>query len=221
MAEWKRKGDIRPLPGGASSARGPFRSEGSPSGRPQPAWQPEPPTRSCLRGGADLTDRDAFTAFVEQRWTALLRLTWALTADRQLGEDLAQATLGRLWARWANVSRGGDPWPYTQRIAVTLASTWRRRRWTSEVVVRDLPDAPATDDTVRNADTREDVARWLRDLPRRQRAVVVLRFLADLSVEETAEVIGCSQGTVKSQTAKALGHLRALAIADQSEEQAS
>ena len=166
-----------------------------------------------------MSDREAFTAFVQQRWTPLVRLSWALTGDRQLGEDLAQATLDRVWRRWQNVSAGGDPWPYTQRIAVSLASTWRRRRWHTEVVTSDVaeprPLATATADLVLY---RDRVARWLNELPGKQRAVVTLRFLADLSVEETAAIAGCSTGTVKSQTAKALAHLRALAEQDRTSE---
>lgn len=113
--------------------------------------------------------------------------------------------------RWARVSRGGDPWPYAQRVAVSLAATWWQRRWRHvEVVGGPLPDAAADTDDFGAADTRDMVERWLATLPRRQRAVVVLRFLADLFVDETAETLHCSSGTVKSQTAKALGSLRAV-----------
>jgi RNA polymerase sigma-70 factor (sigma-E family) len=158
-----------------------------------------------------MADSEEFTAFAEARQSALLRLGWALTGDRHLGEDLAQATLDRLWARWPRVSRRGDPWPYAQRVAVSLAATWWRRRWRHvEVVSGELPDAPGDANEIAAADTRDMVERWLATLPRRQRAVIVLRFLADLSVDETAETLHCSPGTVKSQTAKALDRLRAL-----------
>jgi RNA polymerase sigma-70 factor (sigma-E family) len=158
-----------------------------------------------------VSDREAFTAFVEQRWAPLVRLAWALTGDLHLGEDLAQATLDRLWRRWAKVSASGDPWPYTQRIAVSLASTWRRRRWHTEVVVADVAEASPRIEVAEAVLDRHTVQRWLAELPRGQRTVVTLRFLGDLSVEETAAIAGCSTGTVKSQTAKALTRLRALA----------
>jgi RNA polymerase sigma-70 factor (sigma-E family) len=162
-----------------------------------------------------VSDREAFTAFVEQRWVPLVRLTWALTGDLHLGEDLAQASLDRLWRRWSKVSAGGDPWPYTQRIAVSLASTWRRRRWRTEIVTADVADTPAVDKEPADAlHDRDTVLRWMSALPPRQRAVVTLRFLCDLPVEETGVIVGCSPGTVKSQTAKALAHLRALAETD-------
>ena len=158
-----------------------------------------------------MTDEDAFTAFVAQRQMLLLRLCWALTGDRHRGEDLAQAVLDRLWRRWAKVSAGGDdPWPYTQRIAVSLASTWRRRLWSGEVATGHIGDRAESDRAGQLAD-RDEVARWLAVLARQQRAVIVLRFLADLSVEQTAVVLGCTSGTVKSQTAKALARLRTLA----------
>lgn len=158
-----------------------------------------------------MTQPEDFTAFVAVRQAGLVRLGWALTGDRHLGEDLAQATLDRVWARWARVSGRGDPWPYAQQVAVSLAATWWRRRWRHvEVVGGPSPEAPAATDDFADADTRDMVAQWLATLPRRQRAVVVLRFLADLPVDETAEILHCSPGTVKSQTAKALGKLRAL-----------
>ena len=167
-------------------------------------------------------DREDFTEFVERRQVQLLRLCRALTGDEQLGEDLAQATLHRLWARWVRVSSRGDPWAYAQRIAVSLASTWRRRQWRSEVASSDVPESghPAGDENVEL--TRATVARWLGTLSRKQRAVIVLRFLADRSVADTADVLGCSAGTVKSQTAAALRRLRTLAELDRmSEEQMS
>jgi RNA polymerase sigma-70 factor (sigma-E family) len=158
-----------------------------------------------------MAESEDFTAFVIARQAGLVRLGWALTGDRQLGEDLAQATLDRLWARWARISRRGDPWPYAQRVAVSLAATWWRRRWRHvELVGSPRPDAPADTDDFVAVDTRDMVTRWLATLPRRQRAVIVLRFLSDLSVDETAQILHCSTGTVKSQTAKALDSLELL-----------
>jgi RNA polymerase sigma-70 factor (sigma-E family) len=154
---------------------------------------------------------DAFAAFVRHRQVELVRLGWALTGDRQLGEDLAQTALQRLWPRWDHVSASGEPYAYAQRIMVNLWSSWRGRRWRQmERVVETPPDRHAEGDADR-LDANDEVDRWLATLPSRQRAVITLRFLLDMSVDETAERLGCSAGTVKSQTAKALGHLRALA----------
>lgn len=153
------------------------------------------------------------SVFVSVRQASLVRLGWSLTGDRQLGEDLAQAALARLWTRWATVSSGGDPWPYLQRVAVSLASSWRRRRWRGEVPSLSVPDVVDHFDGVVSVQETDSVERWLALLPVRQRAVIVLRFLFDLSVADSADRLGCSEGTVKSQTAKALRTLREYAEA--------
>lgn len=155
---------------------------------------------------------EAFADFVRRRQVELARLGWALTGDRQLGEDLVQAALQRLWPHWDRVSSRGESYAYAQRIMVNLWSSWRGRRWRQmEQVVEALPDRDADEDEADRLDANDEVDRWLTTLPPRQRAVVTLRFLLDLSVAETAERLGCSTGTVKSQTAKALDHLRELA----------
>ena len=159
---------------------------------------------ACLR---DVSER-GFDAFVRARHPALLRLTSALAGDRHTGEDLAQATWHRLWPRWNQVAGQGDPWAYTRRIAVSLSVSWSRRRWrTAEVVVTDVPDSASPVDGNSATLDRLVVAEWLAALPARQRAVVVLRFLEDLPVAEVAAALGCSEGTVKSQTSKALAKL--------------
>ena len=156
-----------------------------------------------------------FAAFVADHQVQLGRLGWALTGDAQLGEDLVQAALTRLWRRWEAVSRSGDPGAYLHRIMINLWSSWRGRRFRSaEFVVADPPmTAPGTrwDD---QASDRVDVDRWLNSVPPRQRAALVLRFLLDLSVEETAARLGCSPGTVKSQTSKGLQAMRAAMSSD-------
>jgi RNA polymerase sigma-70 factor (sigma-E family) len=167
-----------------------------------------------------VTDREGFAAFVEKRWKPLVRLGWALTGDLHLGEDLAQATLDRLWRRWPRVSANGDPWPYTQRIAVSIAATWRRRRWRGELPMeREHNEVGGVRDPADLFEDRDALLRWLRGLAPRQRSVIILRFLDDLSVEETAARVGCSTGTVKSQTARALDHLRELAEMDRTREE--
>lgn len=156
-----------------------------------------------------MREADDFGMFVESRQAALLRLAWALTGDKQLAEDLSQTALLRLWLRWSKVRGAGDPWPYLQQILVRTHITNARRRWHGEAPTAD-PAAELRDskDAFAEADQRDDVSRWLRSITPSQRAVVVLRFLADLSVEETARCLNCSEGAVKSQASKALGRLR-------------
>lgn len=154
---------------------------------------------------------DTFAEFVRHRQVQLVRMGWALTGDRQLGEDLAQTALQRLWPRWDRVSARGEPYAYVQRTMINLWSSWRGRRWRQVERTVEAPPERQSDADVDRLDANDEVDRWLARLPPRQRAVVTLRFLLDLSVDDTAERLGCSSGTVKSQTAKALEHLRVLA----------
>lgn len=145
-----------------------------------------------------------FDAFVTARWGALLRTAYLLTHDQGRAEDLVQAALTKLWFAWDRVD--GDPEPYVRRIMVTTYASWRRRRWWSELVsdrVGDLP-SPGSGTT----DQHVDVWTALGHLPPRQRAVLVLRYFEDLTEAETAAVLGCTVGTVKSQHAKAMRRLR-------------
>jgi RNA polymerase sigma-70 factor (sigma-E family) len=158
-----------------------------------------------------MVTEDGFAHFVRRRQVELVRLGWALTGDRQLGEDLAQTALQRVWSRWDHISSRGEPYAYAQRVMVNLWSSWRGRQWRHmERTVEAPPDRYADGGEADRLVTNHEVDSWLAVLPSRQRAVVTLRFLLDLSVNETAVRLGCSSGTVKSQTAKALAHLRTL-----------
>lgn len=165
--------------------------------------------RRVLEGVAGVRSADdEFSAFVTARQAELVQLGWALTGDRQLGEDLSQSALQRLWPHWTRVADAGDPFAYTQRIVVNLYISWhRRRRWRLERPAASLPEITVGDATS-GVDEQDALDRWLARLPARQRAVVVLRFVCDLDVAETAARLECSSGTVKSQTAKALHNLR-------------
>lgn len=146
-----------------------------------------------------------FDAFVAARWGALLRTAYLLTRDEGRAEDVVQSALTKLWFAWDRVD--GDPEPYVRRIILTTYASWRRRRWWSELV-SDRVDASAVqaDDL---AAGHVDVWTALGHLPPRQRAVVVLRYFEDRTEAETAELLGCSVGTVKSQHRKAMQRLRA------------
>jgi RNA polymerase sigma-70 factor (sigma-E family) len=155
---------------------------------------------------------EGFRAFVAARQNALLRTAWLLTGDWQQAEDLVQTALVKVWPRWENVVAGGDPEPYVRRTLVTTYLTWRRRRWTGEQPHADLPDVPEPAAVAADLDAvglREVLTRALATLPPAQRAVLVLRFYEDLSVDQTADLLGVPAGTVKSQTARALERLAA------------
>jgi RNA polymerase sigma-70 factor (sigma-E family) len=148
-----------------------------------------------------------FTEFVRARGAALHRTAYLLTGDWALAEDLLQAALAKSYPRWDRI-HGADPEGYVRAVLANTYATWWRRRWRGEVPHDDLPDAPG-DDKWGDVDARGALRDALARLPRRMRAVVVLRFHEDMTEAAVAEALGVSVGTVKSQTAKALAKLRA------------
>jgi RNA polymerase sigma-70 factor (sigma-E family) len=148
-----------------------------------------------------------FDEFVVARSPGLLRTAVLLTGDRHDAEDLVQTALLRVARHWSRAL--DNPEAYTRRILVNLAYDHSRRRKRRPEQLGPPPDRAATDDHADDhADDRDELLGLLRELPPRQRATVVLRFWEDLSVAETAQLLGCSEGTVKSTTSKALAHLR-------------
>jgi len=151
-----------------------------------------------------------FRDYVVARQRALVRTARMLTGDQQMAEDLVQATLERVWPRWQRVVRDGDPEAYVRRVLVNTYSSWWRRKWRGESPTSDLPETASGDDEFARADLADALRRVLPTLPPRQRAVLVLRYYDDLTEAATAQALGCSVGTVKSQTAKALARLRSM-----------
>jgi len=158
----------------------------------------------------------AFSTFVREHRVDLLRSACLLTAgDRHAAEDLVQIALARLYVVWSRVARPDQLLPYARRIVVnayldeTRRPRWRRERSVAEpsevadqrYAVDGGPADPGDGDRIRAA---------LRALPPRMRAVVVLRHWLDLGVDETAALLGCSTGTVKSQNARGTARLREL-----------
>lgn len=148
-----------------------------------------------------------FQDYVLARRRALLRTAWLLTGDWHAAEDLVQTALIRCHPHWSRVS-ANNPDAYVRKTIVNAHTSLLRRRWRGEHPTADLPEHPANDE-YGAADSRHLMIAALRRLPVRQRAAVVLRFYEDLSETETATALGCSVGTVKSQTSKALAALRA------------
>ena len=148
-----------------------------------------------------------FDAFVRERSTVLLRTAYLLVGDRGHAEDLVQTALLRTARRWRHASH--DPAAYARRVLVNLAKDrWRNRcRRPREV---DIPDELRGGDFGDDVLLRSVLVDAVLQLPVRQRAVLVLRYFQDLSVDGTADALGCSPGTVKSQTHHALAKLRQL-----------
>jgi RNA polymerase sigma-70 factor (sigma-E family) len=158
-----------------------------------------------------LTGRsEEFRAFALDRSLRLHQSAYLLCGDWHLAHDLVQDTLVKVYRHWSRVRRADNPDAYVRRILINEARNgWRRRdkavlvanigaEWTAPTV----PDA--TDDIAR----RDGLLRALLELSHQQRATVVLRYLEGLSQAETARVLGCSEGTVKSQSSRALATLR-------------
>jgi RNA polymerase sigma-70 factor (sigma-E family) len=163
-------------------------------------------------GGVAITPFEDFVAASSARlFTMALLLCGQHRAE---AEDLLQIVLERSYRRWTRICRNGDPEPYVRAMLVNAAvDRWRRlRRRPEQPVGGTWPDQPAADLTAADqaallAD-RDLLVRALGTLPVRQRAVLVLRYLEDLSEAQTAEILGCSTGTVKSQTSRGLAKLR-------------
>ena len=153
------------------------------------------------------TARDEFASFVRAQVAALTRSAYLVTGDRQHAEDLVQVALARVAARWERLD---DPAAYARRVLYTQAVNWWRRRGArvAETLTARPPEPAALS-------VEPEVAivlrQALRRLTPRQRAVLVLRFYEDRTEVETAALMGCRVGTVKSQTRHALDRLRRIA----------
>ena len=153
-----------------------------------------------------------FREFMRARWPSMVRLAYGLTGDQGHAEDVTQAAFARAYASWPRVRRSGDPNAYVRQIVVNQ----NRNRFRKHRVPERLTDSPpepgpahaAWTDTTRHYDDRSVLIGALQRLGPRQRAVIVLRYWMDLTEHETAAVLNCSVGTVKSQASRALATLR-------------
>lgn len=147
-----------------------------------------------------------FTGYVQARLAWLRRVAYLLCQDWQRADDLVQTAITALYVHWRHARAMESVDGYARTILVRAFLSERRGGWARRVTLAgQLPDAPGQ---APDADDALDVRAALAGLPPRQRATLVLRFYCDLNVEQSARVLGCSPGTVKSQTAKALAALR-------------
>jgi len=156
-------------------------------------------------------DTSEFREFIAARLDSLRRTAFVLSRDWHTADDLVSETIIKLLRRWSRIDETANPDAYAHRVLLSVWLDERRRPWRRESPSITLPDTARTDH-VGDAVDRITVLEQLAKLPKRRRAVVVLRFYCDMSVEQTAEVLGCSTGTVKSQTARALDTLRAAMV---------
>ncbi|MEU7749823.1 MULTISPECIES: SigE family RNA polymerase sigma factor [unclassified Nonomuraea] len=150
---------------------------------------------------------EGFQEFVRARQQSLMRTAYLLTGDTHLAEDLLQTVLTRVASHWPKLTKGGNPEAYARKALVNQNISWRRRKRV-ELPGSELPEVGQSHDeaTVR----RLALLQALAQLTPKQRTVIVLRYYEDRTEHETAQLMGVSLGTVKSQTHYALSKLRAL-----------
>lgn len=164
----------------------------------------------------DATSEEAFREFVAASGSRLLRTAYLLTGDRGHAEDLVQLALERTARRWSGLT--GSPEAFARTVLLhAAADRWRRQRARVREVFDEVCGPPVTDGTDLLL-LRRDLLAALRQLPSRQRAVLVLRYFLDLSETQTACELGVSVGTVKSTANRALDRLRTLVPADFNQE---
>lgn len=150
---------------------------------------------------------DEFTQYVVVKLGSMRRMAYLLCQDWQRADDLVQSAITQLYIHWGRASAMQHTDAYARTILVREFLTEQRLGWHRKVSLDvPLPDTPRA---APDLDTVLDIRAALASLPPRQRATIVLRFHCDLTVEQTAQLLGCSAGTVKSQTAKAMDALRA------------
>ncbi|MER7282506.1 SigE family RNA polymerase sigma factor [Dactylosporangium sp. NPDC000244] len=150
-----------------------------------------------------------FDEFVHARLPALLRFAAVLAGDRELAQDVVQDALVIAHGRWSRIDGMARPELYVKKIVTSQYLSWRRRVVRrAELWQRRGPDVLTVPDHAEHAATRAAVLARLAALPHRQRAVLVLRYYEGLGETETAEVLGCAPGTVRSAHARALAALR-------------
>ena len=150
-----------------------------------------------------------YVEYVTGRLPALHRAAFLLCGNADRADDIVQATITALYVNWRRASRADSIDAYVHRILVRRFIDERRSRWSRVRLTGHPPEPPPAPDPPSH-DLDEAVVDALRHLPPRQRTVLVLRFLCDLSVVDTAQAMRCSTGNVKSQTARALAAIRPL-----------
>lgn len=154
-----------------------------------------------------MTATEEFTEFAAGAAPRLRRTAFLLCGDWHTAEDLTQITLARMFVSWRRITRQDAVYAYASRTLVNSYLSDRRRRRGREVLTGWLPETAAESQA---CELRMVMLDALATLPPKARVVVVMRYWADLSVEQVADLLGCSTGNVKSQSARALGKLRAV-----------
>ena len=154
------------------------------------------------------TQRDAeFLAFVTSSRAELRRIAYLMCRDWHHAEDLTQDALVSMYSSWDRIADRDALMPYARKVVLRKLLDDQRRPWRRHRLV-ELPELPARPDGSVTFDERQVLLSALAQLPAGRRACIVLRYFEDLSVSETAEALACSEGNVKSQTARGITELR-------------
>jgi RNA polymerase sigma-70 factor (sigma-E family) len=156
----------------------------------------------------DAQAREDFRSYVVGGSGALLRTAYLLTGNRADAEDLLQTALAKTYLSWDRIRDREAVDGYVRRVMVNTHTSWWRRRKVDERPTDELPEPGGARDGTAELDLHDALWTALAALPKRQRAMVVLRYYEDLSEAETARIMGVSIGTVKSTTSRALAKLR-------------
>lgn len=151
------------------------------------------------------TDDEDFSAYVAAHWSGLVRAARYLGCSPHEAEDVVQSALIRCYRSWSRVRRADRVDAYVHRVLVTTLAKSRRRRWHGEVPTERLPETTSRHGSV--DDATADLHRALQGLSLDHRTVLVLRFVVDLTEEQTADVLGVPVGTVKSRVSRALAKI--------------
>ena len=162
-----------------------------------------------MRLGHDRPDDEQFVAFASAALIDLRRTAYLICGDWHRADDVAQEALIRIYSAWSRIERTTGLMPYARRTVIRLLIDHARRPWRREFAGAAAEPPPVADETDA-VDSRIVLLRALAQLPPRRRACVVLRYLDDLSVAETAAALGCGEGTVKSQTSRGIDELRSV-----------
>jgi RNA polymerase sigma-70 factor, ECF subfamily len=157
---------------------------------------------------------DELAEFCRAEYRRLVGVLSLYCGEPQVAEELAQDALIRVVSNWSRVRGFDSPSAWTYRVAINLANSYLRRRLAERRATRRLSARASAVQHDPDTPTAIAVRAAVASLPKRERAVVVLRFFADLSVRDVSELLGCPEGTVKSLTARALAALRTTGLED-------
>lgn len=157
-----------------------------------------------------MRDEASFVEFAQTARARLRRTAFLLCGDWDQASDFVQEGLIRVYVRWPRLVKSGGELAYARKAVVSAFLDHARRRSSTEISVEPDPELASEEDLATSVATRESLMRGLASLAPRQRACVVLRYFEDLSVADTAALLRCTEGTVKSQTSRALFSLRTM-----------